>query len=511
MIYLKLVVALTALVLFALLFFGAEQDTVIYYGSLAGMIVVPTAFLMDMDWKRLFYGQAFGDAQWATRRQMRKAGLFAKGGLFLGRSRGHDLYHKGEGHIMTIGGTGGGKSVGLVVPALLSLSEGSVVVTDPSGELAAMTRRHRATKSTVVLLNPFNEIFEESGGFDFEDTGFNPLTIIDPKRSTFKSDCDVLAQYLMVSDRKESGSYWNDEATELVSLVIAATVLYEKPDLQNLPFIYGRLRQDLDGLLEWFDMVIAKGHPAIEMEAERFAGIADRSPNQWDGIASKAALATKRYAPSTPLGEHVKIDGFNAADLKKKDLTIYILVPSGQLSNALPWMNMLIGVFALAIGRPGAARSVTLLVDEAPALGYIPDLITLMSLYRKAGLRVWLFTQTRAQLAADHLYGENGFKALFGQCTVKQFFALKEQEVLQLVSDMAGQRTADNTTKNERGESVGEVGVPLIRPEKVRGLKQWEQIIVMDKMHNPIKSKLVPFFKRKAWREVTDKNPYREG
>lgn len=134
-----------------------------------------------------------------------------------------------------------------------------------------------------------------------------------------------------------------------------------------------------------------------------------------------------------------------------------------------------------------------------------------MSLYRKAGLRVWLFTQTRAQLAADHLYGENGFKALFGQCTVKQFFALKEQEVLQLVSDMAGQRTADNTTKNERGESVGEVGVPLIRPEKVRGLKQWEQIIVMDKMHNPIKSKLVPFFKRKSWREMTDKNPYREG
>ncbi|WP_366141516.1 TraM recognition domain-containing protein [uncultured Sulfitobacter sp.] len=48
---------------------------------------------------------------------------------------------------------------------------------------------------------------------------------------------------------------------------------------------------------------------------------------------------------------------------------------------------------------------------------------------------------------------------MFDNCTIKQFFALKVQEVLQLVSDMAGQRTADNTTKNERGESVGEVGV----------------------------------------------------
>nr|WP_299031540.1 TraM recognition domain-containing protein [uncultured Sulfitobacter sp.] len=236
--------------------------------------------------------------------------------------------------------------------------------------------------------------------------------------------------------------------------------------------------------------------------------------NQTEGgprFVRESVSTTAGYPPPTSFGAHVKKNGLNAADLKKKNLTIYLLVPSGKLTFALPWMNMLIGVFGLAIGRPGAARSVTLLVDEAPTLGYSPDLIALMSQYREAGLRVWLFTQTRAHMAAEQLYGETGFRAIFSNCTIKQFFALKEQEVLQLVSDMAGQRTADNTTKNERGESVGEVGVLLIRPEKVRGLKQWEQIIIMDKMSNPIKSRLVPYFKRRAWREMTDKNPYREG
>lgn len=493
-----------------LLAFEAPQGSVTYYLGIGGMVILPMLFVWHTDWKRLFYGQAFGDAKWASWWQMRKAGLLKKGGLFLGRSRGRDLYHHGEGHIMTIGGTGGGKSVGLVVPALLSLTEGSVIVTDPSGELAAITRRRRAEIGSVVLLNPFNEDFTHPKDFGFHDTGFNPMSVLDPKATDFKADCDVLAQYLMVSDRKESGSYWNDEGRAFLSLLIAQIMLDEPEEHHDLTFLYELAREHPKQLKKYLKRIIKQGHPALRYEAEGFLGIIETAPEQWQGIIRKAATATARYAPSTSLGEHVKKNGFNAADLKRENVTVYIIVPSGKLTLALPWMNMLIGMFNLAVGRPGAARSVTLLVDEAPALGYIPDLIPVMSQLRKVGLRVWLFTQTRAMLASDQLYGEMGFRTLFGLCTIKQFFALKEQEVLQVVSDMAGQRTADNTTKNDRGESVGEVGVPLIRPEKVRGLKQWQQIIIIDKMANPIRSRLVPYFKRRAWREVADENPYRE-
>ena len=486
-------------------------ETILIAAALgAGVWIVIARYLARIQWGQLLRGKPFGSAKWASWWQLRKAGLTKKGGLFLGRARGRDLYHNDEGHIITIGGAGGGKSTGLVIPALLDLTQGAVIVTDPSGELAAITMRHRAQNGRVVLLNPFQEVFEQGTGLDYPDTGFNPLTIIDPKLSTFKADCDVLARYLMVTDRKESGSYWNDEGAEFLSLVIAGTVLYEKPDLHNLPFVYERVREDLDMLQDWFAYIVAKDHPALRREAERFAGLAKRSPNQWDGIASKAALATKRYAPSTPLGEHVKINGFNAADLKRENVTVYLLVPSGQLTTALPWMNMLMGVFGIAVGRPGEARPVTLLIDEAPSLGYLPDLLPFMGQFRKAGLRVWIFTQTMAQLASEELYGQTGFKALFGLCSIKQFFSIREPEVAQLASDLCGQRTADNITENTRGESVANVGVPLIRPEKVRGLRKWRQIIVVDALDNPIKAKLVPYFKRKRWSEVADKNPYRK-
>lgn len=496
-------------------FHGALQieppSTVLIGAACAGVVwIVVARILAKLNLRELWQGKPFGSAKWASWWQLRRAGLTKKGGLFLGRARGRDLYHNAEGHIITIGGAGGGKSTGLVIPALLELTQGSVIVTDPSGELAAITRRSRAQRGRVVLLNPFQEVFEQGTGLDYPDTGFNPLSIIDPALSTFKADCDVLARYLMVTDRRESGSYWNDEGAEFLSLVIAATVLYEEPDLHHLPFVYDRVREGLADLQAWFAYVIEQDHPAIRREAERFLGLSKRSPNQWDGIASKAALATKRYAPSTPLGEHVKLDGFNAADLKTENVTIYLLVPSGQLTTALPWMNMLMGVFGIAVGRPGAARPVTLLIDEAPSLGHLPDLLPFMGQFRKAGLRVWIFTQTMAQLASDELYGQTGFKALFGLCSIKQFFSIREPEVAQLASDLCGQRTADNITENTRGESVGNVGVPLIRPEKVRGMRKWRQIIVVDELDNPIKAKLIPYFKRKRWSQMADKNPYRD-
>ena len=116
------------------------------------------------------------------------------------------------------------------------------------------------------------------------------------------------------------------------------------------------------------------------------------------------------------------------------------------------------GVFGIAVGRPGEARPVTLLIDEAPSLGYLPDLLPFMGQFRKAGLRVWIFTQTMAQLASDELYGQTGFKAIFGLCSIKQFFSIREPEVAQLASDLCGQKTVDNITENTPRRVRGKCG-----------------------------------------------------
>lgn len=450
--------------------------------------------------------RVFGSARWARRADLRRHGLTQAGGLFLGRSRGVDIYHKGEGHLFTLGGTGGGKSAGLVVPTLCMLTEGSIIVTDPSGELAAMTARRRAEIGPVIFLNPFGSTFTDGTGITFRDDGFNPFSTLDPASPNFIADTQKLAQLLMVTDRRESGSYWNDEGAEFLSLMIAKVKLYDHPDLHNLAFLHGVVRDNLENIATVLESIIQAGHPALVDEARRFLGLTEVKP-QWFGVASKVALATKRYAPSTPLGEHTKRDGLDLRRLKREKMTVYLLVPSSMLSVALPWLNLLVGLFSQAIGRPGPAQPVTMLIDEAPALGFLPDLRTAMAQHRKAGLRVWLFTQTYSALAAPELYGHDGVKEILGLATIKQFFSIDEPEVQKLVSELAGQRSVSNPSST--GE--GDVGQPLIRPDEVRGLRKWGQIVFRGGLQFPIRAKLVPYFTRRAWRAMVDPNPYRGG
>lgn len=485
---------------------------VFFWGAIAVFIVsafVGTkGFSQNYRLRRLFGLRVFGTAKWARLSDLRRAGMLKKGGVFLGRRWWRDIYHTGEGHLFTLGGTGGGKSAGLVVPTLCNLTEGSVIVTDPSGELSAMTSRRRAEIGPVIFLNPFAPKFSEETGLDFHDAGFNPFSTLDPAAATFISDTNALARFLMVTDRKESGSYWNDEGTEFLSLMIASIRLYDAPDLHNLKFLYRVVRDSSANIQQRLEWIMGEGHPALQDDAQRFFDIIEKAKPQWAGIASKAALATKRYAPTTPLGEHTAKDGFDVRRLKRENVTVYLLVPSSMLSVALPWLNMLVGVFGTAIGQPGPASWVTLLVDEAPSLGYLPDLRPQMAQNRKAGLRVWLFTQTYAALASPELYGHEGVKEILGLSTIKQFFAVDEPEVQELISKMAGQRSVSNPNS---GGNMGDVGQPLIRPDEVRGLPKWSQIIFRGGLQFPIRARLVPYFKRRAWRSMVDKNPYRTG
>lgn len=458
-------------------------------------------------WFRWLFGwRIFGKARWARGADLRRAGMLKQGGLFLGRLRRRDFFHNGEGHLVTIASAGGGKSSGLVVPTLLTLTEGSVIVTDPSGELAAMTSRRRAEIGPVAFLNPFAATFAQEAKLSFPDTGFNPFSLFDPTSPNFISDVSAFARLLMVTDRRESGSYWNDEGAEFLALMIASIILYDAPDLHNLPFLYRVVRDTPEGLEQRLEHIIGYRHPALQDDAERFLGLIRKAPQQWAGIASKTALATKRYAPSTPLAEHTVKDGLNAAALKSEKVTVYVLVPTSLLPTALPWLNLLVGLFAQVIARPGSPAPVTMLIDEAPSLGFIPDLIPAMALYRKSGLRMWLFTQTYAAMSAAELYGHEGMKTIMGLAFIKQFFAVDEPEVQEMVSKLCGQRSVSNVASTG---NVGDVGQPLIRPDEVRGLRKWAQIIIRGNMAYPIRAKLVPYFKRRTWRAMADQNPYR--
>lgn len=456
----------------------------------------------------------FGRSSWASLAMIRAAGMTKRGGLFLGEWRGWfrraDLYRHGDGHILTIAAPGSGKTTSLVIPALLEAGEGSFIVIDPKAQLAAMTGRYRATRGPVIYLNPFADELAAQTGAPLPDTGFNPLSVL-AKGYNLKDDAENLARLLMVTDRRDSGSYWNDEAAGLLAAFMVWQILREPEANQTLAFLWSMLREAPEAIeqrLMWMQGVEESVY--LQKEAEKLLGLLETRP-QWQGVVSKAQLATQRYAPQTPLGDHTARDGLDLARLKRENVTVFLMIPTGRIKVAGPWLNLVMGAIGLAVGRPGRARPVYMLMDEAPALGFLPDLRNWLRESREAGLRAWIFSQTRAALANPDLYGENGFADIIGLCETRSFFNIGERVLADEIAAMLGEKTeANRSTRDGPGsDNISVVGVPLMRPEEILRMKAGRQLIVRTGGMNPIRARLAPYWTRKNWSSLVDPNPYR--
>ena len=397
----------------------------------------------------------FGRAGWAGLGDLARAGMTKRGGLFLGQwrsgVRSADLYRPGEGHLLTIGGSGAGKTTSVVIPALLEAQEGSFIVIDPKAQLAAMTGRHRATKGAVLYVNPFADELAGQTGVKLPDSGFNPLSVL-TKGYNLKDDAENLARLLMVTNRQDSGSYWNDEGAGLLAVFMVWQVLREPKANRTLAFLWGMVREAPDAIeqrLMWMQGV--KESRFLQAEATKLLGLI-KVPAQWQGVISKAQLATQRYAPDTPLGDHTARDGLDLARLKSEDITVYLMVPTGRAKVASPWLNLVMGAIGVAIGKPGPARPVFMLIDEAPALGYLPDLRNHLRESREAGLRAWIFSQTRAALADADLYGETGFADIMALCETRTFFGIGDRT---LAGEISARRWGRYSKKRRRPSPSG--------------------------------------------------------
>ncbi|MCP4305064.1 MAG: type IV secretory system conjugative DNA transfer family protein, partial [bacterium] len=129
---------------------GGVWDSWYFWASLACFAVV---FVMNvLPWLIALFAEedepdlvTHGSARFATDEEIAKSGLLeTEHGAYLGHhaESGGGLTFGDDGHLITVATAGAGKGTCSVIPNLLSY-EGSVVCTDPKGENAAITARHR--------------------------------------------------------------------------------------------------------------------------------------------------------------------------------------------------------------------------------------------------------------------------------------------------------------------------------------------------------------------------------
>src|SRR5690606_548884 len=95
-------------------------------------------------------------------------------------------------HILSVAGSRAGKSVTVIANMLLY--RGSVLATDPKGELAAKTARARAIMGQKVhVLDPFNYCDKS---LDVLKSGYNPMSVLKSGSPTLIEDATLIAEAL---------------------------------------------------------------------------------------------------------------------------------------------------------------------------------------------------------------------------------------------------------------------------------------------------------------------------
>lgn len=329
-----------------------------------------------------------------------------------GAETGNALAASYPGHILTVAGTGQGKSATQIIANLMTYAA-SVVVLDPKGELYEATAHKRRQFGPVYRLDPF--------GPQFATDHYNPMHELGSERER-GARARQLAEMLIVRQGDKgaaNAAFFENEAINLLTAVILFVVerteenererrtLAHVFEILSLPLLGNRkTREDETDYLDDYFGFMAKGgkNPMVRQTGKAFRGYDHKLLASFvSEINSNLAF----FAGHPGFGEVTSHHDFNFADLAKRPATVYLTIPLKQLATSYRFLRMMIGAAFGALEEQREAReaSVLFVLDEFPALKDMEFMREAVAQMRSSGAWFWFFVQDVAQLEA--IYGDS--------------------------------------------------------------------------------------------------------
>lgn len=454
-------------------------------------------------------GGLHGSAHWSTAEMAFKAGHFVPAntdqphGVALGRTlhdadrdvfkkKGFDdrFFYPQMTHILTVAPNGSGKGIGAVIPALLDYP-GSTIVLDIKGENYAVTARYRREQlgHDVYLLDPFG-VIEQQAGEPVKTHAFNWLDRLDPDSPDVVGEAATLADMLVVSEghASDASAHFNETAKSFLKgfLVHVATLPGERRNM-------GELRRLVTGSEAEFNELL------VDMKLnERGQGLPVRAVNSLQATPEKergSILSTVRrhldFLDDPRLVAAVSRSDFSLDDLKKRAMTIYLVMPPNRLSSSRAFVRAFFGqsINAVMSSAHKPDNKVLFLLDEFPQLGRMDIVEEKLPLIRGYGGAFWLVAQNLDQLKETYPRWQN----FIANCGAKQFFGTADVETARYVSDSIGKFTAEFQTQSQNsGQSYGQgvnmndgrgtsqqfTGRELMTPDEIMRLPREQEIVL---------------------------------
>ena len=423
----------------------------------------------------------YGSARWATKSEVRAAGLLDPDGVVLGRFSREYLRHHGPEHVLCFAPTRSGKGVGLVIPTLLTWP-GSAIVHDIKGENWELTAGWRARFGSVLLFDPTNPRAAQ----------YNPLLEVrrgDTEVRDVQNVADILVDPEGALERR---NHWEKTSHSLLVGAILH-VLYAEADktLAGVANFLSDPRRPIETTLRAMMATPHLGdrpHPVVASAARE---LLNKSENERSGVLSTAMSFLGLYRDPVVAKVTSRCD-WRISDLveRERPATLYLVVPPSDISRTKPLVRLVLNQIGRRLTEQLHARGrrhrILLMLDEFPALGRLDFFESALAFMAGYGLKSFLIAQSLNQI--EKAYGPNN--AILDNCHVRVAFATNDERTARRVSDALGTATELRAMKNYAGHRLSpwlghlmvsrqETARPLLTAGEVMQLPPTDEVVLV--------------------------------
>jgi type IV secretion system protein VirD4 len=451
-----------------------------------------------------------GDARFARRGEIAKAGLLGDHGIILGRLGRRCLMLPGQQGVALAAPPRAGKGTGVVIPNLLNWPD-SVICVDIKRENWVATAGFREKSGQqCFLFDPFAE--------DGRTARWNPFFYVSPDPRRRVNDLQRIAE-MLYPDPPNVDPFWTASARSLFLGI--ALYLFETPSmLKTIGEVlrHGMASDDEGFGAHWKRVIEGRKSGRFPLSSECVQALYDVI----DLAPVTASSIRKTFTSRLDLWLNPILDAatsgndFDLRELRRRALSIYVGVNPDDLHRLRPVLSLFfqqaIGLQTRALPEhdPTLKRQVLMLLDEFTALGRIPIIAESISYLPGYNVRVVLVIQTPAQLR--EVYGMNGAETMLKSLAARIVFAPKDFADAREISDELGNTTVKVRTlskplhdfssgKGSRGRSVNvsEQRRALLLPQEVKELGPDEAIVFLEGLR-PIRCRKIRYFEDRRFR-----------
>jgi len=417
---------------------------------------------------------AYGEADWATDKELKKAGLAGPEGYCIGRRGKRLIFSHRESCVLTQGARGVGKS--LTMGATINrASRETLVVFDPPGGLYDRFGDELRTKGYQVRLVDFDR--------PLDGEGYDPFAMFE-KSGVYRLPRDMrLLADLVVGERPkgDAGEHFADMSATLIAGAASYLWSSNKATACLRDVAYQVSVGGPNVRMRFFSgMRMATSDPAAAIAVNAFEEAGDREKGSF-----ATTLGRKLWPWVTPAYVDVCRKGWSWDDVFTSDQPQAVFLVGGiaNMEAIAPLVRVFFGQAAGTLGRLYADtrkaldRPVKLLVDEAASIGNCRPMMDVITEMRKAGVTCFLAYQDLGQVR--EAFGREASTTIINNCDLLINGGVKVPGEYDWLGKILGQRTIKPMNKGKGGESFGEAPRFLAPADALYGLPPGEHVCLL--------------------------------